>query len=48
MGGFLNNSRIEVFLGNWKVFFFFKFSHGIYGMYVPENMCMVGHIGNPS
>ncbi len=47
MDGFLNNSQIEVFFGQWGNFFFWNFSHGIYSMYVPEGICMVGHTGNP-
>ncbi len=44
VGGFLNNSRIEVFF--WpirKLLVFLNFSHGMYSIYVLEGMCIVRH-----
>ncbi len=39
--------KLGGFLANWEVVFL-NFSHGIYSMCVPEDMCIVGHPGNPS
>ncbi len=40
--------KLKFFWPIGKLWFFKNFSHGIYSIYVSEDMCVIGHTGNPS